>query len=67
LTEAPRHRVREMFRLVWRREGWPTGEMGFEDWERLTAVALGEATAVNLPQGISARGRDLVVQLMRDR
>jgi tRNA(Ile)-lysidine synthase len=67
LAAAPRNRVREMFRAVWRREHWPMREMGYEDWERLTAVALGEATAVDLPQGISARSRDLVVQITRDR
>jgi tRNA(Ile)-lysidine synthase len=67
LAAESRNRVREMFRAVWRRERWPMGEMGYEDWERLTTVALGGATAVDLPQGISARCRDLVVQITRDR
>jgi tRNA(Ile)-lysidine synthase len=65
LAAVPRNRVREMFRLLWRRERWPTGEMGFEDWQRLTAVALGEAAAVDLPHGVTARCRENVVQLSR--
>jgi tRNA(Ile)-lysidine synthase len=65
LRDIARHRVRELFRVVWRREHWPMGEMGYADWERLAAVALGEATAVNLPCGISARCREFVVQITR--
>jgi tRNA(Ile)-lysidine synthase len=65
LAGAPRHRVRELFRAVWRREGWPMGDMGYEHWERLTAVARGEATAVDLPHGVSSRCREIVVQLVR--
>jgi hypothetical protein len=41
------------------------GDMGYEHWERLTAVARGEATAVDLPHGVSARCREIVVQLVR--
>jgi tRNA(Ile)-lysidine synthase len=67
LTEAPRHRVREMFRQLWRREQWPTAEMGFADWKRLTAVAFGEATAVDLPHGVSARCQEIVLQVSRER
>jgi tRNA(Ile)-lysidine synthase len=63
LTKASRHLVREMFRLVWAREGWPQGEMSFEHWERLAQVAFGEAAAVDLPGGLRAHCRERVVQI----
>jgi hypothetical protein len=52
-----------MFRLAWVREGWALGSMDFAGWDRLAAVALGEARAVDLPGGIRARRRHRVVQL----
>lgn len=66
LAGAPRHRVREALRAVWEREGWPADEVGYEGWERAAAVALGEATAVDLPGGVWVRRRGRVVQLGRD-
>jgi tRNA(Ile)-lysidine synthase len=65
LAAAPRHRVRETFRLAWEREGWPMGEMGFDAWERVAAVALGEAAAADLPGGVRVRCRGRVVQVGR--
>jgi tRNA(Ile)-lysidine synthase len=65
LAAAPRHRLREAFRLLWQREGWPMGEMGFDAWERLAAVTLGSATALDLPGGITVRGRERVLSLER--
>jgi tRNA(Ile)-lysidine synthase len=63
LSQAPRSRVRETFRLVWEREGWPLARMGFEEWDRLAAVALAEAPAADLPGGVRAVCRERVVQL----
>jgi tRNA(Ile)-lysidine synthase len=65
LSEAPRSLVRGMFRLAWEREGWPLARMGFGGWDRLAAVAFGEAPAVDLPGGIRAVCRDRVVQIGR--
>jgi tRNA(Ile)-lysidine synthase len=65
LAGAPRDRVREMFHLVWVREGWPTGQIDFDAWDRLAGVACGDLAAVDLPGGISARLRERVVQLGR--
>jgi tRNA(Ile)-lysidine synthase len=65
LAAAPRHRIREAFRLLWQREDWPMGEMGFDAWERLAAVTLGSATALDLPGGITVRGRERVLRLER--
>jgi tRNA(Ile)-lysidine synthase len=63
LTVAPRQRVREVFRLLWEREGWPMGEMGFDAWERVASVALGEAASADLPGGVTIRHHGQVVQL----
>jgi tRNA(Ile)-lysidine synthase len=65
LAAAPRHRVREAFRLLWAREGWPVGEMGYREWERLAEVAAGEGVALDLPGGVCARRRERVVQVGR--
>jgi tRNA(Ile)-lysidine synthase len=63
LAAAPRHLIREVFRLAWSREGWPSGGMGFREWDRLAAVALGEIKAVDLPGRIRARLHGRVVQV----
>jgi tRNA(Ile)-lysidine synthase len=65
LAAAPRHLVCEVFRLAWEREGWPTGRMGFADWDRLAAVVAGEIPAVDLPGGLRARQCGRVVQVGR--
>ncbi len=65
LMAAPRHLVREVFRLLWDREGWPMGQMGFDAWDRLAAVVLDEGAALDLPGGIQARCRERVVQVGR--
>jgi tRNA(Ile)-lysidine synthase len=65
LTAAPRHLVREAFRVLWEREGWPVAGMGFEHWERLADLAAAGAGAVDLPDGVRARCRDRVVQVGR--
>jgi tRNA(Ile)-lysidine synthase len=63
LASAPRHLVREVFRLLWEREGWPQSRMGFHSWDRLAAVARGEAGGVDLPGGLRVLGRERVVQV----
>ena len=65
LAAAPRHRVREAFRLACEREGWPLGGMGFDDWERLAGLVWGEGSAVDLPGGVRAQALPNVVQLGR--
>lgn len=61
---APRL-VRAALRLVWEREGWPMGAMGFEAWRRVAEVALGRRGAVDLPGRVHARRRGRVVQVGR--
>jgi tRNA(Ile)-lysidine synthase len=65
LTQGPRRLVREVFRLVWRREGWPMGDMDYPAWGRLAALVFGETTAVDLPGGVRACRRERVVQISR--
>ncbi|MGH7171846.1 MAG: tRNA lysidine(34) synthetase TilS [Gemmataceae bacterium] len=63
LLTASRHRVREMFRLVWTREDWPMGNMDRAAWERLARVVFDDLTAVDLPGGLHGRRREGVVQV----
>jgi tRNA(Ile)-lysidine synthase len=63
LADAARHLIRAVLRLLWEREGWAVGAMGFEHWDRLAGVALGEVSAVDLPGGISAQCQRYVIQI----
>jgi tRNA(Ile)-lysidine synthase len=63
LLTAPRHQVREMFRLVWTREDWPTGSMDHAAWDRLASIVFDGLTAVDLPGGVRARRLERVVQV----
>jgi tRNA(Ile)-lysidine synthase len=63
LAEAPRRLVRRALRLVWAREGWPTGEMGHEEWERVAELVLAPEGALDLPGPVHARRRGRVLQL----
>jgi tRNA(Ile)-lysidine synthase len=65
LLTAPRHRVREMFRLVWLREDWPQSGMDRAAWERLARVVFDDLPAVDLPDGVRALRRERVVQIGR--
>jgi tRNA(Ile)-lysidine synthase len=65
LAAAPRHLVRAAFRLLWRREGWPLSDMGYETWERLAELVFAEGVALDLPGQVHARRRDRVLQLSR--
>lgn len=63
LAAAPRNLVRETFRLVWEREGWPTNGMTFAAWDRLASVAAGDLPSLDLPGGLHACCREQVVQV----
>jgi tRNA(Ile)-lysidine synthase len=65
LAAAPARLVRAAFRLVWRREGWPRGRMGCDDWRRLADLAAAAAGAVDLPGHVTARRRGGALQLRR--
>lgn len=61
LRAAPRSVVREALRLLWRREGWPLGRMGFEQWQRLAGLVFNQEGAADLPGGLHARRSGRVV------
>jgi tRNA(Ile)-lysidine synthase len=63
LSNAIPHAIRELFHLIWRREGWPIGDMTREHWQRAADVALGRAPAWDLPGGIRIVGTPRVVRL----
>ena len=60
LEAVPPLVLRQVLRLIWEREGWPMGQMGFEDWERAA-----ELTGRDFPGGVSMHVRERVVQLGR--
>jgi tRNA(Ile)-lysidine synthase len=64
LAEAPALLVREALRMLWEREVWPMGEMGFEDWQRALKVVRGEESAVDFPAGVRMRRMGHVVQVV---
>ncbi len=63
LAEQSRQRVREVFRLLWLREGFPMGGMNFDAWERLADLVLAERGAVDLPGFLYARRVGGVIQV----
>lgn len=58
LAAAPRGLIRETLRLVWQRERWPMGKMGFELWEQAANLAGGD-----FPGGVSMNIRGRVINL----
>jgi tRNA(Ile)-lysidine synthase len=60
LEAAPPLLVREAFRLVWRRENWPTDAMTFDHWQRLASLVGGD-----YPDGVQLKTVGPVVQLSR--
>ncbi len=65
LAQAPRLLVRVLFRLVWAREGWPTGRMDFAAWERLAGLVFDGGGGGDFPGGVNARRGGPVVQVER--
>jgi tRNA(Ile)-lysidine synthase len=65
LGAQTRRAVRAVFRLLWQREGWSLGRMGYDDWDRLAGLVSGESGGLDLPGGIHARRRERVIQVGR--
>ncbi|MEI7687302.1 MAG: tRNA lysidine(34) synthetase TilS [Planctomycetota bacterium] len=63
LAAAPPFWIREMFRLVWKREHWPMGEMNADDWRRLERLVDGQLSRHDFPGGVHARSQRHVVQI----
>jgi tRNA(Ile)-lysidine synthase len=65
LEESSTYLICEVFRCLWRREGWPSGALTFDDWQRAAAVARGQLPAVDLAAGVRLRRCGVVVQVQR--
>jgi tRNA(Ile)-lysidine synthase len=63
LGRASANLVREMFRLVWQREGWPMGDMDFARWNRLIDIVTGSCPAWDFPGRVHARRVGKVIQI----
>ena len=57
--------VREMLRLIWQREGWPLGDMGFDDWDRAESIVRGVTTGNDFPGRVRMRLAGQVIQIER--
>ena len=65
LCEAPRHRVRMLFRLLWHRENWPVRYLTYSHWETIADVAFGIESASDLPEGVRIRRKKGIIQVGR--
>jgi tRNA(Ile)-lysidine synthase len=66
LADKPPIVVRELFKTVWSRAGWPLQSMGFDQWQQLADLARGaDASPLNLPGDVHARVLDGFVLLRR--
>ena len=52
-VDQPRHLVRTVVVQLWQRQRWPRQSMGFEEWDRLTEIAI-KGGAGNFPGNIDA-------------
>jgi tRNA(Ile)-lysidine synthase len=59
--------LRELLRLLWQREGWPQGEMGYEDWNRAAGLLQGAPGGHDFPGGVQVCLRERVIQLFPKR
>jgi tRNA(Ile)-lysidine synthase len=57
VREQPRYLARELFKRLWREQGWPEQSMGFAQWELLAELLLADdpGRCETLPGGVSAR------------
>ncbi len=66
LRWADRPLLREVLTTIWKRQGWPLGEMGFAEWDRLAALALADAAqAIELPGRVRAQKKGASLGLTR--
>jgi hypothetical protein len=63
LAAAPPHLLRLLWWHVWKREGWPRQEMGYDEWDRLAALCHDGPAALDLPGEVRARRRGSVIQV----
>jgi tRNA(Ile)-lysidine synthase len=54
--------LRRAWRLIWKRNDWPMGEMGYREWTRLADLCRGSHKALDLPGSIRVRVKGRVIQ-----
>jgi tRNA(Ile)-lysidine synthase len=59
MSSAPRHLLREAFRLLFIRQEWSRGRIRFDDWDQLATIAQSPqaARSLTLPNGLRAQMR----------
>ena len=62
LTDA---QLRNIFRQVWQREGWPMDRMSYDHWQRLVEVVQNDIPAIDMPSGVKVIRRNEVLVLNR--
>jgi tRNA(Ile)-lysidine synthase len=67
LSPLPRHLLREVASLLWRRRGWPLQGMTFEHWDRLAGVMSADAadSSISLPAGLQATKAGALLRIER--
>ena len=65
-VDQPRHLVRTVFVQLWQRQRWPRQSMGFEEWDRLTEIAI-KGGAGNFPGNIDARRTTERLMILRQK
>lgn len=63
LHAATPNLVRELFRHIWDREGWPMSDMDHEHWQRLVDIVHGAESECDYPGGIRVRRAGKVLQI----
>jgi tRNA(Ile)-lysidine synthase len=63
LAGSPRHLLRELFAVLWRRRGWTRQAMTFDHWDQLAEIAQ-SGGAANFPGGLEIRreGRAVLIR-----
>lgn len=57
--------LRNVLRLIWQREQWPTDPMTFDHWNHVVRIVSGDAPAADFPGKVHVRRVGKVVQLAR--
>ncbi len=63
LTALGEAKTRNVLRMLWDREEWPTNAMTFDHWRRAAMIAAGTHSAADFPDGVHVRRAGKVVQV----
>ena len=66
LSGDDRPLLREALTMIWKRQSWPLADMGFAEWDRLAALALGNSVQpMNFPGPVRAQKKGESLSLTR--